>query len=100
MSKGILTFYDGSVYEGGWHKNDRQGTGKMTYADGASYEGGWYRDYRHGMGKMIHADGTVEEGCWHLNYFRDKKKPASKKDTDDDIRSDEEYRQMLNAKYN
>jgi len=84
------TYYDGSVYEGGWENGKRHGRGTLRKANGDTYEGSWeadkkqgygiyrytdnysYRSYEGqwvndewcGYGKLTRKGGVVEEGGW------------------------------------
>jgi len=50
--QGILTYKNGSVYEGEWYSGMKCGKGKMTYSSGNYYEGEWDNNKRNGMGTM------------------------------------------------
>ena len=40
----------------------REGDGVMTYSDGSVYEGEWTCDHRNGKGKMTYPDGSIYQG--------------------------------------
>ena len=42
--KGVLTFADGSQYEGEWRDNTIAGQGTLTFWDGKKYRGEWKDD--------------------------------------------------------
>ena len=56
---------DGSRYDGGWVRNQREGPcGRMRYANGDVYQGEWRADKRWGRGAMYFAGGARYEGQW------------------------------------
>lgn len=48
----IVQYEDGSVYEGEWNKEKRNGYGILTLADGSVYEGNWVDDALNGTAKV------------------------------------------------
>ena len=62
--KGILTWADGSVYEGWWQGDKACGKGRIIHADGDVQEGNWKDDKAHGFGIYYHSDGAVYQGEW------------------------------------
>ena len=44
-------FANGSKYKGYWVHNQKHGKGILTYKDGSYYEGSFYKDKRQGYGK-------------------------------------------------
>ena len=50
---GIQTWPDGSVYEGNFYDNKRNGNGRIIYPDQTIYNGGWVNDAAHGYGDRI-----------------------------------------------
>ena len=40
-AKGVFRKADGSVYDGDWHHDKRDGFGIYSYKSGSKYEGGW-----------------------------------------------------------
>ena len=46
--KGVLTYKNGSVYDGLWERGMKWGQGKMTYASGNYYDGDWSNNKRNG----------------------------------------------------
>lgn len=60
-------FQTGSVYDGEWLGNERDGFGVQTWQDGASYEGEWVRNAAIGKGRFRHSDGDVYIGEWMQN---------------------------------
>ncbi|MBL96265.1 MAG: hypothetical protein CMF52_00450 [Legionellales bacterium] len=66
--RGVMTYADGTSYDGHWQNNKRCGVGTMTYADGTVYDGDWWNDLRHGHGKIRRTDGSIiYEGPWKNN---------------------------------
>jgi hypothetical protein len=53
------TCSDGSLYEGEYKDDKRNGRGKYTWPDGQVYEGEWKDDKRNGRGKHTWPDGRV-----------------------------------------
>lgn len=86
--QGVMTFNDGSYYDGQWKANKRHGLGTFQYASGSSYHGEykenkkngfgvqtyvekgetyngtWLEGSRHGWGVLRQADGWLLEGQW------------------------------------
>ncbi|HMM15990.1 MAG TPA: hypothetical protein PKC47_00420 [Petrimonas sp.] len=61
----IITFTDGSEYEGYWSMGIPQGmNGKMTYANGDTYFGGWNEGKHNGFGTLAYQNGNNYEGDW------------------------------------
>jgi hypothetical protein len=54
-------------YEGGWHRDQRQGDGVCNHVNGDVYTGGWLRDCKHGFGKLTKSDKCTYEGEWSLD---------------------------------
>lgn len=42
--KGVLTWPDGSIYEGWWSMNRANGRGRLIHVDGSFYDGDWLND--------------------------------------------------------
>jgi len=63
-SNGVMTFNDGTVYDGSWEAGKYHGHGRMDLYTKASYEGEWSNGKRHGKGIMIYEDGTVINDEW------------------------------------
>lgn len=61
---GVVTWSDGTRYEGDWHDGKRAGYGVCSYADGTRYAGEWRDDRRTGLGVETDADGTHVQGEW------------------------------------
>ena len=56
---------DGSMFEGRWHLNAREGSGcRWLLPDGAEYRGDFTADRIHGRGVMEWPDGRRHEGQW------------------------------------
>ena len=56
------TFEDGSVYDGEWIGENKDGYGIQTWPSGAKYEGEWKNNKIHGKGKQTHANSDIYEG--------------------------------------
>jgi len=59
-----MTYPDGSVYEGEFKQNKREGTGRYMYANGEVYEGSWKDDKKHGLGTYTYQNKSVLTGMW------------------------------------
>lgn len=64
QGQGVMTWPDGSVYEGYWKDNKPDGKGRMVSSKGDIYDGQWLNGMASGQGKFTHRDGTVYEGFW------------------------------------
>lgn len=72
--KGVLTWIDGSIYEG-WFKHGKAcEKGRMIHSGGEVYEGDWLGDKAHGFGKYMFIDGSTYEGEWSMNQHHGKGK--------------------------
>ena len=56
--QGVMTFSDGSRYEGDFQNGRIHGQGIVTFPNGTRYEGEWRDGDRHGKGIVIFPDGT------------------------------------------
>ena len=64
---GIGTFTNprtGSVYEGVYRHDKKQGKGTMSYHSGDSYNGSWTDNKKNGFGEYTWANGNKYEGDW------------------------------------
>lgn len=61
---GVMSYPDGSVYEGGWVDGKRHGQGICTFADGSHYEGDFAEGEFHGHGQLVWSDGGFYLGDW------------------------------------
>ena len=61
---GVITFSDGSVYEGEIKQNKCEGRGIMKYPGGSVYEGMFRNNHREGLGVYKDPEGLVFEGEW------------------------------------
>jgi hypothetical protein len=59
-----MSYGDGSVYEGGWVKGKRHGSGICKFSDGSVYQGDFYEGNFHGTGKLTWSDGGCYLGEW------------------------------------
>ena len=46
------------------------GLGKYTFADGSIFEGLYVKDKKNGKGRYTHANGKFEEGEWIDDSFK------------------------------
>jgi hypothetical protein len=54
----------GSIYEGEFANDKKEGLGKKMYADKSVYIGQWSNDMKQGQGKCVWEDGTFYSGLW------------------------------------
>lgn len=60
-----MYYSDGSVYEGEWYGDKRNGKGLLRLTNGNRYEGSWSNDMKNGPGKFYYLDkGQVYVGNW------------------------------------
>ena len=59
---GVLTFTDGTKYEGKFSEGYFDGCGVLTFADGSKYEGEFSKGKYNGYGIYTRLDGMVFEG--------------------------------------
>lgn len=59
--------YEGSIYEGKFVNDNREGNGKQTFANGDSYNGAYKNDKRNGHGIYHWKNGDVYDGQWQDN---------------------------------
>ncbi len=69
MSRKKYTYKNGSVYDGEWEGNKRNGYGVLVRPDGMKYEGEWKDDKPHGKGKITQTDGRIKAGEWRDGSF-------------------------------
>ena len=62
--QGTERYANGSVYEGEWHADQKNGWGVCWFDGGDVYEGEWRENQREGRGTYWKADGDVFEGEW------------------------------------
>jgi hypothetical protein len=60
---GTAKFKDGAIYKGWWDRGSMQGRGIYEYL-GSIYEGDFVGNIREGAGTYWYADGTVYRGDW------------------------------------
>ena len=66
--QGVMTYIDGSKYDGAWELRRYHGTGTRTYVDGSIYTGMWNHGKRQGNGTLVGDFGdafqptTVKDG--------------------------------------
>lgn len=64
--KGIMTFHDGSVYDGHWSDDRPHGTGVYENFTGyiTRYDGEWAKGRKSGKASVKYSDGTTWEGTF------------------------------------
>jgi hypothetical protein len=60
----VVTYPNGSVYEGQFCDRKRHGLGTLTLSDGTKYVAEWRNDARHGEGAEFCVDGTCFRGAY------------------------------------
>ena len=79
----MMTFADGTHYEGEWQGGKPNGYGVETYPDGATYTGQFKDDKRDGMGKYVCADGASEHaGFWRNGAWGKSVEPSTQAQLD------------------
>ena len=56
----VITYSDGSRYEGEYKRDKKSGYGVLYYVDGNRYEGGWKDGKKHGYGTKHYANGRSQ----------------------------------------
>lgn len=64
---GTLMSASGDMYRGNWNAGERHGTGEYTFADGERYKGEWAKGRMWGKGTYTFASGDRMEGTWQNN---------------------------------
>ncbi|KNC48087.1 CMRP Flagellar component [Thecamonas trahens ATCC 50062] len=90
--RGKLVSASGEVYEGEWKADKRHGFGKHVYADGRAYVGPWRRGARHGLGKLVYVDGTAVRDRW---VFGKRQYDESVMGEDEAVALDKHHRAVL-----
>jgi len=62
--KGLLTFIDGTSYEGDFQHGFREGHGILNLPDGSVYKGGFKGELQNGFGELFMRDGTKIKTTW------------------------------------
>ena len=68
--QGKMFYSDGSIYEGQFFYNKKQGYGKYIWGGNIKkyYCGEWKNDFMDGKGKYVFGD-IVKEGLWNKGQF-------------------------------
>lgn len=61
---GVLSWGDGSKYEGQFLGDKMSGQGRMTQANGDTYQGQWRNGMANGYGTFVDSQGSTYEGEW------------------------------------
>lgn len=59
---GVMTYPDGTRYEGAWVDGQREGHGCCDFPDGSRYEGDFHKGDFHGHGQLVWSDGGFYDG--------------------------------------
>ncbi|KAI8911332.1 hypothetical protein DFJ77DRAFT_550043 [Powellomyces hirtus] len=69
--RGTCFYDDGSMYDGMWEGDVREGWGRLQFAsDKSIYEGEWHQGLRHGQGVLLLTNGDRYEGTY-LNDMKE-----------------------------
>ena len=61
---GIYVLPGGSTYEGSFLNGEMHGMGSCAFYDGTRYDGSWHKRYPEGYGVMVLNNGDTREGYW------------------------------------
>lgn len=67
LKKGRTRYKDGTIYDGTYNQDKRDGSGTCRYPDGSVYEGAWTNDVREGRGVLTYKNGSYYDGEWKNN---------------------------------
>ncbi|HOT43707.1 MAG TPA: hypothetical protein PLM53_04570 [Spirochaetota bacterium] len=67
--RGIMRYFNGSVFSGQWEEGRMHGNGSVTWEDGAVYTGQWIRGKRTGFGTYRWSNGDTYVGEWKENQM-------------------------------
>lgn len=68
--RGVFYYKDGSIYDGEWAKDKKNGMGRLYMrTDGTVYEGEFRDNEYHGQGTFYYADGLRYEGSFRDGQF-------------------------------
>jgi len=63
--RGIMSFNDGSIYDGEWQNSVMVGQGTCTFSDGITeYSGEWKNGNPDGQGCFLYSNGDRYDGSW------------------------------------
>ncbi|SET40406.1 Uncharacterized conserved protein [Natronincola peptidivorans] len=65
LSHRVFHYNDGSIYDGTWYDDMKQGWGTYTYPSGNKYEGQWFKDEMHGLGTFYYDSSIKYVGQWN-----------------------------------
>jgi hypothetical protein len=67
---GVIRWDDSSSYAGQWFEGKRTGYGTYTWPNGDTYIGKWNENQMCGIGIYYHHDGRVQKGIWKEKIVR------------------------------
>lgn len=67
--RGIMRYFNGSIFSGQWVDGKMHGNGTVQWEDGASYSGQWVHGKRTGYGTYIWPNGDTYVGGWKDNQM-------------------------------
>ncbi len=62
--KGRSSYADGTIYDGNWVEDKREGFGVFTWPNGMKFEGEFKNNVRYGKGIINMSDGSVLHATW------------------------------------
>ena len=62
--KGKMNYPDGSVYDGEYRKDEKNGQGVYSLPDGKIYDGPWKKGLQHGEAMFTNSKGVTKKGVW------------------------------------
>ena len=59
-----MSWMNGTVYQGSFFADMKQGYGTLTWPDKRKYEGYWFNGKQHGEGHFTNSTGSKQKGYW------------------------------------
>ena len=63
--QGVFKWPDGTIYEGSYHKNIKQGKGRIVYMDFKQLIGEWVNGKLHGQVLYVKPNGQTKDVIYH-----------------------------------
>ena len=67
--RGIMRYFNGSIYTGQWRNGKMHGNGVIRWDDSSSYAGQWFQGKRTGYGTYTWPNGDTYVGQWNENQM-------------------------------
>ena len=71
---GVLTWLDGSKYEGEFKNDMAEGNGFASWVDGAIYDGHWHQGKQEGQGRFVSVE-SKSFSVYQLKWKNEEKHP-------------------------